>query len=72
MDYDKNIDELTKIIEILESKQMPLSEEIELFRQAEKLYFECNDYLEKAKGNIYKIKKEIEQYKEEKFNSEDE
>lgn len=69
MDYEKNIDKLAEIINRLENEKMPLSEEIELFKQAENLYKLCNDYLENAKGDIYKIKRDLELYREEKFNT---
>lgn len=69
MDYEKKIDQLTEIISRLENEKLLLSEEIELYKMAQKLYIECDEYLEKAKGNVYKIKRDLEAYKEEKFNS---
>lgn len=69
MDYEKKVDELAEIIQRLENEKLPLSEEVELYKMAQKLYVECDEYLEKAKGNIYKIKRDLEVYREEKFNS---
>ena len=67
MDYEKKADELAEIIHRLENEKLSLSEEIELYKTAQKLYVECDEYLEKAKGDIYKIKRDLESYKEEKF-----
>ena len=69
MDYEQKLDQLADIINRLENEKLSLSEEIELYEKAEKLYIECDKYLETAKGNIYKIKQDLETYREEKFNS---
>ena len=70
MDYEKNIEKLNEIINRLENEKMSLSQEIELFKEAQCLYKDCNEYLENAKGNIYKIKRDLELYLEEKLNTE--
>ena len=68
--YNVSLDYLFGISNFMnENEKMPLSEEIELFKQAENLYKLCNDYLENAKGDIYKIKRDLELYREEKFNT---
>lgn len=67
MDYEKNIEQLTQILEKLENEKLTMEQELELYRQAEVLYKQCSDYLDKAKGQILIIKKNINDYKEEKF-----
>lgn len=71
MDYESNIDLLNQIIQKLENEKLSLDQEIELYNQAHTLYIKCDEYLEKAKGNIYKIKRDLESYKEEKFKKEE-
>lgn len=68
MDYEAKIGQLNNVLNKLENEQLPLGEEVELYKQAQQLYVECSEYLEKAKGDIYKIKKDLEVYREEKFN----
>ena len=67
MDYEKNIASLNEIIEKLSSEKMPLEESVKLYEEAEKLYKECNEYLLKQTGKVYKIKKELEMFSEEKM-----
>ena len=65
MDYEKNIEELNKILEKLSNEKLSLNESVELYENAEKLYKECNEYLEKQSGKVYKIKQELQKYVEE-------
>lgn len=68
MDYEKNVEELDVILKKLEDENLSIDESIKLFDRAQILYKECDEYLEKAKGSVYKVKKEIDKYKEEKMN----
>ena len=65
MDYEKNIEELNKILESLSSQKLPLDESVKLYESAEKLYKECSEYLEKQSGKVYKIRQELQKYVEE-------
>ena len=68
MDYEKNIDTLNEIIDKLSNQKMPLEESVKLYEDAQKLYVECSEYLEKQTGKVYKIKQDLEKYNEEKMN----
>ena len=50
MDYEKNIDTLNEIIDKLSNQKMPLEESVKLYEDAQKLYVECSEYLEKQTG----------------------
>lgn len=67
MDYEKNIDVLNEIADKLSNQKMSLEESVKLYEEAQKLYVECSDYLEKQTGKVYKIKQDLEKYKEEKM-----
>ena len=68
MDYEKNIDALNEIVNKLSNQKMPLEESVKLYEDAQKLYVECSEYLEKQTGKVYKIKQDLEKYNEEKIN----
>lgn len=67
MDYEKNIEQLKNIIENLENEKLPLDEAIKLYGNAESLCKECTEYLQKSKGQIYKIKQNLTSFDEEKM-----
>ena len=67
MDYEKNIEELNIIIEKLSTQKLPLDESVKLYENAEKLYKECAEYLEKQTGKVYKIKQDLEKFNEEEI-----
>lgn len=67
MEYEKNIEKLNNIMKQLEDENLSMEKSIQLFEEAEKLYKECDEYLAKAKGNIYKIKQDLNSYREEKL-----
>ena len=67
MDYEKNIEELNLIVEKLSNEKLPLDESVKLYENAEKLYKECSEYLEKQTGKVFKIKQDLERYTEEKM-----
>lgn len=67
MDYEKNIDVLNEIADKLSNQKMSLEESVKLYEEAQKLYVECSEYLEKQTGKVYKIKQDLEKYKEEKM-----
>ena len=67
MDYEKNIEELNKIMLQLNDENISIEKSLTLFERAGELYKECSAYLKEAKGNIYKIKQDLNNYKEEKF-----
>lgn len=67
MDYEKNIEELNDIIEQLNKENLSIEKSIELFERAEVLYKECDLYLKNAKGDIYKIKNDLNCFREERI-----
>ena len=68
MDYEKNIDALNEIVDKLSNQKMSLDDSVKLYEDAQKLYLECSDYLEKQTGKVYKIKQDLEKYNEERMN----
>lgn len=67
MDYEKNIETLNEITNKLANQKMSLEDSIKLYEEAQKLYVECSEYLEKQTGKVYKIKQDLEKYNEEKM-----
>ena len=67
MDYEKNIEILNEIIEKLSNEKLPIEEGVSLYEKAEKLYKECNEYLDLQSGKVYKIKQDLQKYVEEKM-----
>ena len=67
MDYEKNVEELNDIMNKLDNEKLSIEDSIKLFERAESLYKNCYSYLETAKGSIYKIREEIDKYREEKI-----
>lgn len=67
MDYEKQIEELANIVNQLENEKLTLSDSVKLFERAEQIYKQCNDYLENAKGSVYKIRQDLDAYREEKM-----
>ena len=67
MDYEKKIEELNNIIAQLDNEKLTLNDSVKLFEEAEKIYKECDNYLESAKGNVYKVKQDLDAYREEKM-----
>ena len=65
--YENNIKELNDIMEKLKAENISIEESIRLFERAGGLYKECREYLDKAKGDVFKIKLEMENYTEQKF-----
>ena len=68
MNYEKNIDALNEIVDKLSNQKMSLDDSVKLYEDAQKLYLECSDYLEKQTGKVYKIKQDLEKYNEERMN----
>ena len=68
MNYEKNIDALNEIVGKLSNQKMSLDDSVKLYEDAQKLYLECSDYLEKQTGKVYKIKQDLEKYNEERMN----
>lgn len=67
MDYEKKIEEINNIITQLDNEKLTLEDSIKLFEKAEKIYKECDNYLESAKGNVYKIKQDLNTFREERM-----
>lgn len=55
IDYEKNIEEIDKIINQLELEELPLEKNIELVEKANLLTKECRDYLNSAELKIINI-----------------
>lgn len=67
MDYEKNIDKLNDIVNKLANQKMSLEDSVKLYEEAQKLYVECSEYLEKQTGKVFKIKQDLEKFNEEKI-----
>ena len=67
MHYESKIKELKEKTEILQNPELSMVKALEVYESASKIYMECYEYLEKAKGGIYKIKRELETFKEERI-----
>ncbi|WBB32787.1 exodeoxyribonuclease VII small subunit [Parvimonas micra] len=64
--YDKGIEELIKIVNILEKEQLSLEKSIELYKKGMKLHKELVDILEKEEGRLFLFDEKV-QDEEEKF-----
>lgn len=53
--YDKGIEELSKIVEKLEKEQLSLEESIKLYKKGLKLHKDLISILEKEEGKIFVI-----------------
>jgi exodeoxyribonuclease VII small subunit len=53
--YENKIKRISTIVEILESSEIPLEENIELVKEGAKLTKECKKYLDEAELTINKI-----------------
>lgn len=52
MNYEKSIDRLKEIIDVLENGKTSLSESLELYKEAVELSVNCKKELENAKAQI--------------------
>lgn len=60
LSYEEASAKLNKIIEKLESGQVPMSEALELFEEGKNLVKVCYSHLDKAKGKLTEIKETLE------------
>lgn len=66
MNYEEKMIELENISKKLE-QDLPFEEAVELYSKATLMIKECLDNLENNKGQVYKIKQELDKYIEEKM-----
>ncbi len=50
--FEKALDELSEIVSLLESGNMPIDEALEKFEKGIKLSAQCNKYLEEAEKKV--------------------
>ena len=67
MEYESNIKRLNEILDKLTNEKLSFSEGLSLYKEASKLYMECNDYLALNTGKVLKIKQDLDKYSEEKM-----
>lgn len=65
MNYENKIERLNEILKTLETEDISIENSIKLYSEAEELYKDCATHLNSAKGNIFKIKKDLEKFSEE-------
>jgi exodeoxyribonuclease VII small subunit len=53
--YEEKIKRISKIVDMLETSEVPLEENIELVKEGAKLTKECKNYLDEAELTINKI-----------------
>ncbi|MCS7205749.1 MAG: exodeoxyribonuclease VII small subunit [Leptospiraceae bacterium] len=56
-DFETALKRLEEIVEKLEKEDLPLDEMLSLYEEGVKLRDYCKNYLEQAKGRIYKLTK---------------
>lgn len=67
MNYEKKIERLNEISKQLDDQNLSIEATINLYNEAKTLFDECFSYLKEAKGNVLKIKQDLEKYSEEDF-----
>lgn len=68
MNFEEKLDELEKISEKLDDKNVGLEEGIALYEKGLATLKECLESLEESRGKIAVIKKEMDKLTEESFN----
>lgn len=59
LSYEEASKELNKIVEQLESGELPMSKATELFEKAQELIKICYSNLDKAKGKLTEVKENL-------------
>ncbi len=67
MSLDENIKELEKIANKLEDANLSMEEGVALYEKGAEIAKACYDELNKVKGKVNIIEKDLEKYKEENF-----
>lgn len=67
MNFEKKMEELQKIVEKLDNKEVTLEQGISLYEEGLNLTKECLAGLSESKGKIIQIKKEMDKLIEEPF-----
>lgn len=66
MNYEEKLNELEDISKKLEN-DLPIEKAVELYSKGTIIIKDCLENLEKNKGEVFKIKKELDKYIEEKM-----
>lgn len=66
MNYEEKMKRLEDVIKELEN-DIPMDIALELFKEGSGLVKDCLNHLEETKGSVYKVKQELQTYKETKI-----
>ena len=59
MSYEETLKELNKIVDQLESGDLPMSKAMEMFERGQELIKNCYSDLDKAKGKLTQVKENL-------------
>lgn len=59
MNYEDAVKELNKIVELLESGDLPMSKASEIFQRGQELIKICYENLDSAKGKLTEVKENL-------------
>lgn len=63
VNFEKDLEELEKLVDLLEKGELGLSESLENFEKGVKLYQSCKSELEKAEKKITKLTDQLNEEK---------
>ncbi len=59
--FESSLNNLEKIVEELESKDLPLEKSLEMFEEGVGLYKECKKHLDKVEKKVVKLSESLEE-----------
>ena len=72
LSYEKAREELSKVVEQLESGSATLEESLKLWERGEELAKICQDWLDGAKAKLDKVKSEVDELDDEDYEDDEE